>query len=89
MFKDYREESRKNWGAETDVSITREQIGLGALLRIADALEKMAEPYTHLLNEATYLRERNKILRSEINRFSRKIAAYRGLLKRKKNTSKP
>jgi hypothetical protein len=38
-FKNYRDESRTQWGAEVDESytISREQIGLGCLLRIADA----------------------------------------------------
>jgi hypothetical protein len=44
-FKNYRDESRTQWGAEVDESytISREQIGLGCLLRIADATEAMAE----------------------------------------------
>lgn len=38
-FKNYRDESRTQCGTEVDESyiISREQIGLGCLLRIADA----------------------------------------------------
>jgi hypothetical protein len=37
-FKSYREESREDYGTTSD-SLDREQISLGALLRIADSIE--------------------------------------------------
>ena len=47
-FKDYRKESRANWGTSQSENLTPEQIRLGALLRIADAIETMAKSYNEM-----------------------------------------
>jgi hypothetical protein len=59
-FKPYREASKTNWGAELKEGekLDRSQIQLGAVLRIADAVEKMAENYDALLSENGVLRQR-------------------------------
>ena len=44
MFKNYKQESRKDWGTNQDSELLSiEQINLGAILRIADATEAMAK----------------------------------------------
>ena len=48
-FKNYREESKKGWGTVRDDELSPEQIQLGALLRIADASEKMEQRHTELI----------------------------------------
>ena len=44
-FKSYRKESEKDYGTYDNDELSREQIKLGALLRIADATELMAKNY--------------------------------------------
>lgn len=57
-FKNYKRESRdKEWGTDTEGSLNRDQLQLGALLRIADSLEKMERPYSALLREVQQLWE--------------------------------
>lgn len=52
-FRSYREQSRIDWGlAEPGAPMTVERIQLGAVLRIADATEKMAQRHTELLRAA-------------------------------------
>jgi hypothetical protein len=85
-FKRYREESRSNWGAELEegTELDREQIQLGAILRIADATEAMAKNVTQLEASLKYYRGRTEELEAEIKRLGRSVRAYRGLLKRRK-----
>ncbi len=85
-FKDYRDESRRVWGHDFwgNDEITREQLQLGCMLRIADAVEKMTEPYTRLLNQVESLRREEERLDDENIRLGRVIAGYRGALNRLK-----
>lgn len=48
--KNYREESRKNYGTDTEdgVGITMDQLNAGSLMRIADATELMARNFLEL-----------------------------------------
>lgn len=85
MFKSYREESKINWGIATSQNLTREQIQLGAVLRIADAVEKMAQNYDHLLSDRDWYKRRYKEQSLEISRLRRSQAALRGYIKRLKN----
>lgn len=41
--KDFRKESRSNWVTTQETVLTEEQINLGCMLRIADAVELMAK----------------------------------------------
>lgn len=48
----YRDKSRLDWGKdESQGALTLEQINCGAILRIADATEKMAQRHTQLIEE--------------------------------------
>ena len=54
-FRSYREGSKDNWGQEGGLCV--EQIQLGAILRIADAAEIMAQSHKELIEERdNYLR---------------------------------
>lgn len=56
-FRDYREQSRSKWGTDEDTgSISRDQLQLGCLIRIADAADQLNRQITSLLNE----RDRHK-----------------------------
>lgn len=86
--KSYKEESRKDWGRDLcpTQQITSDNIELGALLRIADAAEVMAQNHQQLIDErdrykrwyeqkkqiAERLRRRNAGLRGYITRLKKK-----------------
>jgi polyhydroxyalkanoate synthesis regulator phasin len=86
-FKSYRDESRTNWGS-TDEKLSLEQLNTGALLRIADATEKMASNYTRMENDLKWHKEKYHEKNKEIERLERVIAALRGHLKRAKSKIK-
>lgn len=81
-----RDESRKNWGTANNEHLSLEQINTGALLRLADATEKMAQRYTSLIDERDRLDSMYKAERKISRILERSNAALRGHLKRAKNT---
>ena len=48
--RSYKTESRVDWGTSSDGLLNIEQINCGAILRIADAVEKMAASYDQMRN---------------------------------------
>ena len=87
-FKHYREESKKYCGTDDHRSLSIEQINCGAILRIADATEKMASNYTRMENDLKYYKEKFDQKNIEIKRLERVIAGLRGYLKRTKSKQK-
>lgn len=82
-FKSFKEESKKSdWGTTTDAPLNIEQINLGAMLRIADATEKMAQRHTELIDQRDYYKSERDRLWKEVNRISHSNAALRGHLRR-------
>lgn len=81
-FKLYREESRKNYG--TSAGIDLDKLKTGALLRIADATEKMAQNYDALLQAKKSAEEGRNYWRSESERMARRINSLRGVITRMK-----
>lgn len=79
-FKNYREESRKDWGTESAGVLDREQIKLGAILRIADAVEKMAEEYSAIIRARNFYKDQSERLRSELDKARRSNAGLRGYI---------
>lgn len=77
-FKSFREESKSNWGLTIDRHPTNEEIQLGAILRIADASEKMASNYTQLQADLDWYKKRCKSLNETIEHRNRQIANLRG-----------
>lgn len=88
-FKSYRKESRINYGTSRNTdSLNLEELQTGCLMRIADATEKMASNFTQLQNEVErYKRIQAKHV-SEIATLEKRVAAYKGLVKRLKNGKK-
>lgn len=84
MFKSYKEESKINWGRNTDEKISTEQIQLGAVLRIADAVEKVAVRYDDLITDRDWYKRRYQEQSLEISRLQRSQAGLRGYIKRLK-----
>jgi len=84
-FKNYREESKANWGIDGEIAL--EHLNTGAMLRIADACEKIASNYSRMENDLKWYKEKYDEKNKEIKRLARVIAALRGHLTRKKNKS--
>lgn len=80
----YQEISRKGWNAGNGTGATMEDIKLGALLRIAEALEKMGVPYDNMIRDRDYQKRRKEELQGSCDRLNRSNAALRGHLKRLK-----
>jgi hypothetical protein len=86
-FKRYKEESRRNWGETVSEGeeLCRDQIKLGAILRIADSLEKMEKPITRLMDDVTYYKKRNEELKQENLKLAHSRAGLKGYIKNLKN----
>ena len=80
----YQEISRKGWNAGNGTGATMEDIKLGALLRIAEALEKMGVPYDNMIRDRDYQKRRKEDLEQEKRILLRANAALRGHIKRMK-----
>lgn len=71
----YREWSRKNWGAECgpeadgSYALNKEQLTLGCMLRIADSMEKLAQSRHQLEQDAKYWRERSESLLAQVKKL--------------------
>jgi hypothetical protein len=86
MFKSYKDESRANWGRETNQNaLTRDEIQHGAILRIADATEAMAKNHVQLQAERDRLQRWYDQERDRAAKLERSNAALRGQITRLKN----
>jgi hypothetical protein len=91
VHKSYRDESRKDYGKillESE-NLTLEQLQTGALLRIADAAEKLAASYDTLWNERDFQEGRAKHAHERLAKAQRSNRALRGYLKRLKRKAAP
>lgn len=86
--KNYRDESRKDWHTNDNEPLTSEEIRFGAILRIADAAEKMAMNYQKLITERDRYEQGYALAEKEIARLARSNAALRGVIKRIKKERK-
>jgi len=85
LVKNFKEESKKDWGSDQSTSLSIEQINCGAILRIADATEKLAFKYTQMEKDLAWYKEQYSNKTREIARLNRVAAALRGHMKRTKN----
>jgi hypothetical protein len=84
MGRDFREESRKDYLSGNDGCFSCEQLQTGALLRIADSLEKMQKPFKQMLDDVEWYKNRDRIQNLEIAKLLKSNAAYRGIINRRK-----
>ena len=77
-YKDYREKSREPWGANQESNLSIEQLQCGAILRIADAVEKMVEPFAKLTKERDWYKKQSDECCDEIGRLARCIRSLKG-----------
>ena len=83
-FKSYKEESKGNYGTWQEKPLNLEQLNTGAILRIADATEKMASNYVKMEKDLAWYKERSANKEIEIEKLRRSNAALRGVIKRMK-----
>ena len=95
VFKSYKEESRKDYGATIpkNINLSIDQLNCGAILRIAEAVEKMCLDREKLERDYKYMCKRRDYFMKECDKLSRSNAALRGhirrLKKKKENHDKP
>jgi hypothetical protein len=86
--KYFKQESRKEWFRDDDFQITNDELKLGALLRIADATELMAQNYNKLQSDLAWSEKRLKELKESYERICRSNIALRGHVTRLKTKLK-
>lgn len=87
--RNYKEQSQINWVCQDGSVKVFDQIQTGALQRIADATEKMAQSYTDLQKEHDRWKQRAINSEADYERmkanFERRISAINGVITRMKN----
>jgi hypothetical protein len=83
-FKNYREESKGQWGQDTE-TLTIEQLTMGCMLRIADAVELMAKNHAELIRDRDRAVSSEKCWREEAHGIARSNNALRGVITKLKN----
>lgn len=87
--KSFREESKLDYGRVTDANLNNDELQLGAILRIADATESMAQNYVRLQNERDRYERWYKDSKASGERMARRIAALRGVITKMKKATRP
>ena len=82
-WRSYREESRKDVGGKHEIQYRAcdDQIKVGALCRIADALEKLNIPFITLVRDRDNFQKANQEMAAKIKRLERRIK--KGMLDKK------
>lgn len=83
-FQDYREKSRQSWGTSRDRSPSLEEINTGAILRIADAVEKTASSYDNMRTDRDNWKRRYEETLACTNRLVRRVSALKGIITKMK-----
>lgn len=86
IFKNYREQSKIEWGMELEknITLTESQITLGCLLRIADALDKIKEPYIDMIRKLKSGDAQIEWYRAELKKSKCREAGLKGYITRLK-----
>jgi hypothetical protein len=83
-FKDYKKESRSDWGSDQETALCRDQIQLGAILRIADATEKMANSYQQLIDNRDLYKRWYEEERERTKKLYKRLTATKAWITRLK-----
>jgi hypothetical protein len=86
-MSEMRELSRRNWNSIRVPEV--EYINCGALLRIADSLEKIERPYAKLLEDLKWSNNQLESYRREVERLANVNAGLRGQITKLKKQIKP
>lgn len=81
-FKSFREESKTNWGVtiEEREPLTDDQLRTGAMLRMADATEKIAADYDAMRRDRDNYREWHKQGNADKAKLYKTISALQGVI---------
>lgn len=82
--RSFKDESRKNWGISDNSELDRDQIQLGAILRIADATERMCLDREKLERDYQYMRKQRDRYRDLLDKERRRVTALKGVITRMK-----
>lgn len=86
MNKTLKEHTRTNWVSNAEKP-SMEEIQLGAILRIADTLDKMAVPYQQLMKEIENYKMHLEEARFEISRLRLLVNSSKKQIKKLKEAS--
>jgi hypothetical protein len=84
-YKDLREESRKKWGTTVPDKVNPEEITLGCMLRIADAVEVMVTDRVKLEKDLTWYKNQYHQQQNVIESFRAKVKGMASARSRYKN----
>lgn len=87
-FKSWRDASRSNFGTNLNTeleSLDAERVGVGALMRIADAVETVAKDRIQLEKSLKYYKDAYENSQAEIANLNHKISGYKSHITRLKN----
>lgn len=88
-FTSYKENSRLNWGhSEKDVADEVEKIQLGAILRIADAVETLTKDWSNMKQDLEWYKTAYRSKKEDLEAEVRRKNTYKGHLTRAKNRIK-
>lgn len=84
--KYWKEQSKLEWYTvlPDDQALHNEGLQIGCLQRIADATEKMAQPFQQLINDREHFKNATNRLAGENKKLRKQVAAYQGIIKRTK-----
>ncbi len=91
VFKSYKAESKSDWGVFTqdpNLVLDNSQITVGCLLRIADAVEKVAIRHTDLMDARDRYERESKTYRERVTVRDRTISALKGVITKMKKAGK-
>ena len=78
--------SRLDFNERTDGINRIDELQIGCLQRIADAVEKLATSYDNMRNDRDYYKRIAEDRSARIDKLKRSNAALRGVIKRKKRS---
>ncbi len=84
-IKDYRAESRLSWGSNQEGPIDREQITLGCILRIADAVETVAKDRIKMESDLKYYKDAYRREQETIKALRNQITGLKAAKTKYKN----
>lgn len=84
----YKEAGKKNWETRSGSGAERDEIKVGAIQRIADACELMAQNHARLISERDDYKHWYKDELERANQLERQNTAFRGVITKLKKKAK-
>lgn len=88
-FTSYKQASKKDWGkTDTDINLNLDQINTGSIMRIADAVEKMAMDHDLLIRQRDDFRRWYEDEKAEKEFLLKRISSMKGVITKLKKQIK-